>query len=525
MSDQPNSQTKPSAGSNGINAPKINLKVDPTVMVVFGGTGDLAQRKLAPAFFNLFLDKQLPEKFKFIGLGRSEFTDEGYRHRVGDGINEFSRRKPEYARWHEFEPCISYFRSDISDLKNYRELAEKLDAIDKDWGVRSNRIFYLSVSPRFIEPVTQHLSDAGLTSDSERDRIIVEKPFGHDLESAQNLNALLSRNFKESQIFRIDHYLGKDTVQNILALRFANTFFEPLWNRNYIDCVKITVAEQVGVENRGDYYDSAGAFRDMIQNHLLQLLCMVAMEPPISFEADEVRSKKVEVLRAIHKFSPEEVRKQVIRAQYGLGTMNGKPVKGYREEDKVAPQSTTETYAAVKFFIDNWRWQDVPFYLQTGKHLEEKVSMITVVFHPVPHLPFPPEVAENMQSNQLVIHIQPEMDIILKFQAKVPGLKMYIKPVQMVFDYATFGADSTPEAYETLLLDVMQGDATLFMRADQVEAAWAAVMPILNEWDKNKPSSLPTYPAGTPIEEVAKIMVNESNHEFNEMVSLEIADE
>jgi len=501
--------------------PNATLKSEPTVMVVFGGTGDLAERKLAPAFFNLFIDGMLPSNFEFIGLGRSEYSDEKYRKHLEDGVNQFSRRKPEKGQWESFSPCISYFRSDISDIKSFNELHDKLNALDTKWGVRANRIFYLSVSPRFIEPVTKNLSVAGLTSDPGHDRIIIEKPFGHDLESAKELNALLAKNFKESQIYRIDHYLGKETVQNILAMRFANTLFEPLWNRNYIDCIKITVSEQVGVENRGDYYDGAGAFRDMIQNHLLQLLCMIAMEPPISFDADEIRSKKVDVLRAIRPFTPEEVRKQVIRAQYGPGLVNGKEVKGYRQEDKVNPSSTTETYAAIKLFVDNWRWQDVPFYLQTGKQLKDKESMITVQYHPVPHLPFPKEVAENMHANQLLIHIQPEMDIVYKFQAKVPGLKMLISPVQMVFDYEAQGTGQPPEAYETLLLDVMLGDATLFMRVDQVEAAWAAVMPILNTWKRDHTTELLTYPAGSTIEDVAKILIQHSDNNLKELVAFE----
>lgn len=499
---------------------KSNVKPDPTVMIVFGGTGDLADRKLAPAFFNLFVDGMLPSNFEFIGLGRTEYTDVNYRKHLGDGVDQFSRRKPAPGQWDNFATCISYFKSDISNLDSYKELGVKLDAIDKKWGIRANRIFYLSVSPRFIEPVTQNLSAAGLTSDPQHDRIIIEKPFGHDLDSARELNTLLAKNFRESQIYRIDHYLGKETVQNILALRFANTLFEPLWNRNYVDCVKITVSEQVGVENRGDYYDGAGAFRDMIQNHLLQLLCMVAMEPPISFDADEIRSKKVDVLRAIRPFKPEDVKKHVIRAQYGPGMVKGKEAKGYIQEDKVNPKSTTETYAAVKLYVDNWRWQDVPFYLQTGKQLKDKESMITVQYHPVPHLPFPKEVAENMQANQLLIHIQPEMDIVYKFQAKAPGLKMLINPVQMVFDYEAQGTGQPPEAYETLLLDVMLGDATLFMRVDQVEAAWAAVMPILNAWAADTITTLPTYPAGSSIEDVAKILIQQGDN-LKDMVALE----
>lgn len=519
-----------SAGNDGsqgnTNTPQTTIKnkskTDPTVMIVFGGTGDLAERKLVPAFFNLDIDGMLPAEFEFIGLGRTEYSDENYRKHLETGVNQFSRRKPAGDQWEKFSPAISYFKSDISDIKSFEALGVKLDAIDKKWGIRANRIFYLSVSPRFIEAVTRNLSTAGLTNDPLHDRIIIEKPFGHDLETAKELNALLAKNFRENQIYRIDHYLGKETVQNILAVRFANTLFEPLWNRNYIDCVKITVSEQVGVETRGDYYDGAGAFRDMIQNHLLQLLCMVGMEPPISFEADEVRSKKVDVLRAIRPFTPEEVKKQVIRAQYGPAMINGKQVKGYRQEDKVNPSSTTETYAAIKLYIDNWRWQDVPFYLQTGKQLKDKESMITVQFHPVPHLPFPKEVAENMQANQLLIHIQPEMDIVYKFQAKAPGLKMLINPVQMVFDYEAQGKGEPPEAYETLLLDVMQGDATLFMRGDQIEAAWAAVMPILSIWANDTTTTeLPTYPAGSTIEDVAKMLIKHSEDNLKELVALE----
>jgi len=484
------------------------LKSQPTVFVIFGGTGDLNARKLAPALYNLYLEGWLPEQFALIGTGRTKLSDEEFQGRMLADINEFSRTgKVADDKWAGFGPHVRYQAADVQNADTYRDFAKLIKGYEKEWKMPANVIYYLAVAPNFFPIIAENLAKAGLTEDTERTRIVIEKPFGHDLDSAKELNALLARIFQEKQIYRIDHYLGKETVQNIMAFRFANAIMEPLWNREHIEHVQISVTENLGVGERTGYYDGSGALRDMIQNHLLQLLCIVAMEPPVRFTAEEVRDRKVDVLRAMRRFTPETVREQAVRGQYGAGWLEGQQVPGYREEPGANPASNTETFAAVKFFVDNWRWKGVPFYLRTGKRLHRSASVITIQFKEVPHFIFPPETAETMRQNRLIISIQPEMSIRLQVQAKRPGVDMMLNTVDMVFDYKGTYQTQAPEAYETLLLDVMMGDQTLFMRADQVEEAWDLVMPILNSWQNRISQNFPNYSADSWGPEDAEALV------------------
>lgn len=474
--------------------PSTNQRPSATVLFIFGGSGDLNLRKLTPALYNLFIDSYLPEHFSVVGLGRSPYTSESFRERLLEGVTEFSRRKD--GPWEAFAPSISYLQMDAGDAAAYQKLSAFVEARRVEWGEFPTVIFYLAVAPQLVPGIATNLGQLALCTDTERVRIVVEKPFGHDLATARELNALLGGLFAEEQIYRIDHYLGKETVQNILALRFANSLFEPIWNRRYVEHIQITAAETVGLEGRGGYYEGSGALRDMIQNHLLQVMCMVAMEAPVSFEANEVRNKKVDVLNAIRRIKPEQVGEVAVRGQYGPGKVKDKEVPGYRQEDGVKPDSSTETFAALKLYVDNWRWENVPFYLRTGKFLPEKTTVITVQFKAAPDFAFPAEATATWQSNRLSIGIQPAMDIRLRFQAKRPGQTLALDPVDMVFSYKTAYDGQEPEAYETLLLDVMTGDATLFMRADQVEAAWKVVTPVIEAWGADTKPDFPNYAPG-----------------------------
>ncbi|MBE0543072.1 MAG: glucose-6-phosphate dehydrogenase [Verrucomicrobia bacterium] len=481
----------------------------PVVFIIFGGAGDLTWRKLIPSLFNLHLSHSLPDKFAIIGVDRAAFSDKTLRKRLHEGVRQFSNLGSiKAADWKAFAGHISYQRADFAATQTYAILAKQLAALDKAWHAKPVHIFHLATPPSLVEAIPKFLAAAGLARERSRARIVVEKPIGSDLESARRLNHVLTKSFRESQIFRIDHYLGKETVQNILAFRFANPMFEPIWNRRYVDYVTITVAEALGVGHRGKYYEKAGELRDMVQNHLMQLLCLVAMEAPVSFSADEIRDKKVAVLHALRPLSHDEVQASTVCGQYGRGTIEGKRVRGYREEQDVAPDSRTETYAALQLFVDNWRWQDVPFYLRAGKRMVRRLTEIVVHFRPVPHRLFPSDAVPDWQPTRVILRIQPDEGIVLRCYAKQPGSLMRLRQVDMRFSYREAFKIPSPPAYATLLWDVMVNDATLFMRNDQVEAAWAALMPVLETWNATPAKDFPNYAAGTggpkPADELLK---------------------
>lgn len=492
-------------------------KNQPTIIFIFGGSGDLTYRKLMPALYNLYLDNYLPEKFLIVGLGRTDYTDASFRKHSKKGIEEHSRRKEKIEEtWKEFSPNVEYMIADLGNDKTYKNMLSRVHRAEEEWKAKATTVFYMSVAPQLAPTVAEKLHKTKLTADPSHSRMVFEKPFGHDLPSAWDLNIKLGTMFKEEQIYRIDHYLGKETVQNILALRFANALFEPIWNSHYIDHIQITAAEAIGVEDRGGYYEQSGALRDMVQNHILQLLCMVAMEAPVSFNADEIRNKKLDVLMAIRQWRKEEVHLNAVRGQYGKGWVEGKQMEAYRNEKNVSPASNVETFAAVKFFVDNWRWKDVPFYVRTGKALHSKTTLISIQFKAAPQYAFPSETGETWKPNRMLISIQPQMDIRLKFQAKQPGPQMVLQPVDMVFSYAdAYGNDQEqPEAYETLLEDVIEGNPTLFMRADQVEAAWKIIQPILDAWQTRPPVDFPNYAPGSWGPEDAEALIAKDGHHW-----------
>jgi glucose-6-phosphate 1-dehydrogenase len=473
------------------------LPVHPTSVVIFGATGDLSHRKLLPAIYNLAHEGALPERFVLVGTARSEMSDEQFREMAARAIKQYSRRAPDEEVLRRLLEGASYVPGAVDQEALYEALQGTLTGFEDEAGRRLNRCFYLATAPRFFPVIVRQLGQHGLDRHEDAEvRVVIEKPFGTSLADAQQLNHVVLSVFDESQVYRIDHYLGKETVQNLLAFRFANGMFEPWWNRNYIDAVEITAAEDVGVGSRAEYYDTVGALRDLVQNHMLQLLCHVAMEPPVDFSAQEVRNEKVKVLHGIHTPTPEEISEIAVRAQYSAGTANGEPVPGYLEEEGVAPDSITETYAALRLQVDSWRWAGVPFYLRTGKRLARKVTEIAVMLKPVPHLGFAQDGSIGVRPNQLVLTIQPNEGVSMSLAAKIPGTRMRIRPVNMEFLYGTSFLSQSPEAYERLILDVMRGDPTLFTRNDEVEEQWRICDPIVHQW-QGTPGPLAQYPAGS----------------------------
>jgi glucose-6-phosphate 1-dehydrogenase len=478
---------------------------DPCSIVFFGASGDLFKRMLLPAVYSLRMHGTLPNDFAVVGVSRAEYTDETFRDYCKEQLEQFAPadQKPQGAMWEDFAKRLSYIAGEFDDHKTYGELAKQIADNDKDLGTKSNRLFYLSTPPSVFPTIIDLLGEADLNQQHDGwARIIVEKPFGTDLESARELQTTVDRVFSESEVYRIDHYLGKEPVQDIMALRFANTIFEPVWNRNYVSSVQITASEQLGVELRGGYYDHAGALRDMIQNHVMNLLALVAMEPPSSSDANAIRNEKFKVLESIEPPEHARVLEMSARGQYAPGAINGKPVIGYRQEPDVDPQSNTETFASVRLFVENWRWAGVPFYLRSGKRLAKKMSEIAVTFKPIPHRIYG-ERTDTIEPNVLVMKIQPEEGVAMRFSAKVPGMKNHIRSVFMDFNYGTgFGVQSPP-AYERLIGDAMRGDQTLFTRWDAVERAWEIVMPVLEVWQNTKDFTFPNYPAGSQGPEAA----------------------
>ena len=495
--------------------------VEPCTIAIFGASGDLTARKLIPALYHLQKEKQMPTEYRIIGVARREKTDASWREELRGALDEFSRTKPvDEVEWKEFSQRVFYCRGDLADAATYANLAQTM-ANSSDPAVRGNSLFYLATSPSQFAEVAKRLNAAGLLSKDPGpgwQRLVVEKPFGHDLESARALNRELTHYAREQQIFRIDHYLGKETVQNILMFRFSNAIFERLWNRESIDHVQLTVSEKLGVGQRGGYYEEAGALRDMVQNHLLQVLALVAMEPPVSLEAESIRDEKVKLLKSIRPLQSGDVVRQVVRGQYFAGNVDGQTRPGYRQEAKVRADSNVETYVALELFIDNWRWSGVPFYLRTGKNLPISTSEVRIQFRPTPNVLFAAQCGPKLDPNALVLRLQPDEGISLRFNGKVPGTSEQVRPVRMHFSYdAEFGA-YTPEAYERLLLEAIAGDATLFIRRDEVEAAWQIADGIQKAWDGKPLSNREFYAAGTWGPVAADDLLAREGHAWREPV-------
>jgi glucose-6-phosphate 1-dehydrogenase len=470
---------------------------DPCAIVMFGASGDLARRKLLPALYDLSYHACLAPRFRLLGFARTHMSDDDFRQKAGESLPKGNEEGADENQKAEFLKQLQYFAGDYDDPEAFRRLAKRLDELDGEGQLSGNRLFYLATPPEVYAHVIEQLKNAGLTkpkTEKSWTRIIIEKPFGRDKASARELNSKVLSAFDESQVYRIDHYLGKETVQNMLVFRFGNGIFEPLWNRNYVDSIQITAAESLGVERRAAFYETAGALRDMIQSHVLQLTSLVAMEAPATFDATSVRNEKIKVLQSMRTFTNETLWKSVVRGQYGPGQVNGKPVPGYRQEPGVKPDSATETFVALKLYVDNWRWSGVPFYLRTGKRLARPLTEVAIQFKSAPHMVFR---GEEHETNSLILNIQPDEGISLSFGAKAPGAQMHIRPVTMDFKYQDAFGTSTRPAYATLINDCIRGDATLFDRADSVEAAWALVDPILEAWQSAAPPPFPNYPAGS----------------------------
>lgn len=491
---------------------------NPCAMVIFGASGDLTKRKLIPALYNLAKENLLSREFAVIGFARPEMTTEQFRDKCGEEIQEFATGQVDPDMWHWLARRLYYISGDFADAGAFQKLKETLAEADKEHGTRGNYFYYLATAPQFFSTCVQQLGGAGLTREENGQwrRVIIEKPFGRDYDSACTLNLEITKVLQESQIYRIDHYLGKETVQNILAFRFSNGIFEPVWNRNYIDHVQISAAETVGVEKRGGYYETAGALRDMLPNHLFQLVCLTAMEPPVSFDANVVRDEQAKILKAIQPFHDRDVLLRAVRGQYGPCHN----VAGYRQEPMVAPNSRTETFLALKLFIDNWRWADVPFYVRTGKRMAQRMTEIVVQFKRAPFVLFRKTAVEKLEPNRLVLHLQPDEGISLSFGAKIPGPVVRLGGVDMSFNYTDYFNATPQTGYERLLYDCMLGDATLFQRSDMVEAAWNVVAPIQNVWGALEPREFPNYAAGSwGPEEADEMLSRDQRHWYNPVTS------